>query len=133
MQYTGNGSSAYGAAGPPPQAVSSKRMTYGAINSGTREARERDELLAGADPYRSTYQQQQQVPQQEQSNDELMQQAMTTHKDTTATAKRALQVRGSFQRAEELRLCTRLVLTVASVAGARADQGNPGQHTGSPA
>jgi hypothetical protein len=95
MQYPGGNGPAHGAAGPPAQAVSSKRMTYGAINSGTREARERDELFAGADPHRSAYQQQQ-VPQQEQTNDELMQQAMTTHKDTTATAKRALQVRGAL-------------------------------------
>jgi hypothetical protein len=88
-------------------------MTYGAINSSGREARERDELFAGADPYRSSPYQQQQVPQQEQTNDELLQQAMTTHKDTTATAKRALQVRGSIHRAEELKLCSCLVLTVA--------------------
>jgi hypothetical protein len=67
-------------------------MTYGAISSGSREGRERQELFAGADPQRSPYQQQQQVPQQELSNEELMQQAVTTHKDTTATAKRALQV-----------------------------------------
>lgn len=83
----------------PPQAVSSKRMTYGAISSNNRESRERQELFAGADPYRAPYQQQQQQgyqqQQEEQSNDELMQQAVTTHKDTTATAKRALQVSSS--------------------------------------
>lgn len=86
----------------PPQAVSSKRMTYGAISANNRESRERQELFAGADPYRAPYQQQQQGYQQqqqeEQSNDELMQQAVTTHKDTTATAKRALQVSSSDQQ-----------------------------------
>jgi hypothetical protein len=82
--------SAYGA---PAPAVSSKRMTYGAINSNTREARERQELFAGADPYRSPYQQQQQqMPEQELNNKQLLEQAQTTHKDTTATARRALQV-----------------------------------------
>jgi hypothetical protein len=84
MQYSGNGAAA--------PAIASKRMTYGAISSGSREGRERQELFAGADPQRSPYQQQQQVPQQELNNEELMQQAVTTHKDTTATAKRALQV-----------------------------------------
>ena len=73
-------------------------MTYGAISSNNRESRERQELFAGADPYRQ--QQQQGYPQQQQeelSNDELMQQAVTTHKDTTATAKRALQVSSSWE------------------------------------
>jgi hypothetical protein len=79
--------------GAPVPAVSSKRMTYGAINSNTREARERQELFAGADPYRSPYQQQQQMSEQELNNEQILEQAQTTHKDTTATARRALQVR----------------------------------------
>lgn len=88
----------------PPQAVSSKRMTYGSISNSTREARERQELFAGADNsgrgrgggpsygYQQQQQQQQYMPQDELSNDELMQQAVEQHKDTTATARRALQV-----------------------------------------
>jgi hypothetical protein len=112
-------------------------MTYGAISSGSREGRERQELFAGADPQRSPYQvpyqQQQQMPQQELSNEELMQQAVTAHKDTTATAKRALQV----SIAQILGFGVRVTLSVMLMAvdagaGARANQGDSRQHSSSP-
>jgi len=80
--------------GSSAPAVSSKRMTYGSLSSQNREGRERQELFAGADPYRSPYQQQQQVPQEELNNEQLMRQAVAEHKDTTATAHRARQVVG---------------------------------------
>lgn len=87
--HAGNG--AYHGSSAP--AVSSKRMTYGSLSSQNREGRERQELFAGADPYRTPYQQQQQVPQEELNNEQLMRQAVAEHKDTTATAHRARQVR----------------------------------------
>lgn len=106
MQYTGNGAA-------PPQAVSSKRMTYGAISSNQREARERQELFAGASDYRSPYQQQQHM-----SQDELMQQAVTTLKDTTATARRALQVSRQPWQPVELVPCTPSLAVVLMVVDA---------------
>jgi hypothetical protein len=79
MQYQGN-------AGAAPQA----RMAYGAAPA-RQEAAARTELFTGASQP-AAMQVQQPLSYDEMNNKQLMQQAVDTHKETTASAKRGLQV-----------------------------------------